>query len=260
MSGMGECAEFRAELGVYILGAIAPSDRAEVVRHLASCPRCREEVAGMAVLPALLRKLPAETLGQLTGHGTLSGGPVAVSALQDPLIRQVARRRQRQRWLTGMAICVLAAVAGTGWALQLSPNGPGNAAPVTVLESARIGGVTVLASSRGFTVYWFARDTETTSACTGSCALYWPPVPGPAVGGPGVTGRLATITRPDGTIQATYDGHPLYTATADTTPGQAQGNNLDASGGIWHEITVPGPPPLPSGSSPGPASRSGYGY
>ena len=54
--------------------------------------------------------------------------------------------------------------------------------------------------------------------------------------GPGVTGKLGTITRSDGSKQATYDGHPLYTYIADTTPGQANGNNLN--GGIWHEVTV----------------------
>jgi predicted lipoprotein with Yx(FWY)xxD motif len=262
MSGMGECADIGAELGVYVLGAIAPAERAWVVRHLASCRQCRDEVAGMAALPALLRKLPAETLAQLTGQGTLSGEPSPVSALLDRLIEQVARQRRRQRWRTGAAVAVLAAVAGAGWALQLSPAGPGRPVLGTVLESTRIGGVTVLTSTGGFTVYWFARDTATTSACTGSCARRWPPVTGPAAAGPSVLGTLGTITRPDGTIQATYDGHPLYTATADTVPGQAKGNNLDASGGKWHEVIMSGSAPRRSGPSPGPATGTagGYGY
>ena len=54
----GQCAQIRPELGVYVLGAIAAADRAAVNRHLASCPRCREEVTGLAGLPALLRKVP----------------------------------------------------------------------------------------------------------------------------------------------------------------------------------------------------------
>jgi predicted lipoprotein with Yx(FWY)xxD motif len=41
-------------------------------------------------------------------------------------------------------------------------------------------------------------------------------------------------------MQATYDGHPLYTYTADTAPGQANGNNLSINGGLWHEVMVPG--------------------
>jgi predicted lipoprotein with Yx(FWY)xxD motif len=256
MSAMGECADVRAELGVYILGAIAPADRARVVRHLASCRRCRGEVAGLAALPALLRRVPAGTAAQLTAEGALPGDPGPVSVLQDRLIRQVTRRRHRQRRLTAAAVAVLAATAGTGWALQLSPHGPGPPAPASILQPARTGGVTLLASTQGFTVYWFTRDTATISACTGSCAVRWPPVAGPAAAGPGLSGQLGTISRPDGTIQATYDGHPLYTATADTAPGQARGNDLDASGGTWHEIIVPGPSQRPSGLSAAPPIHS----
>ena len=57
---------------------------------------------------------------------------------------------------------------------------------------------------------------------------------------PGVTGTLGTIKRSDGTTQATYNGHPLYTYIADTAPGQAHGNNLNLNGGLWHEVTVSG--------------------
>jgi predicted lipoprotein with Yx(FWY)xxD motif len=55
-----------------------------------------------------------------------------------------------------------------------------------------------------------------------------------------VTGKLATITRSDGSTQATYNGHPLYTYAGDTAPGQNNGNGLNANGGIWHEVTVSG--------------------
>jgi hypothetical protein len=81
-----------------------------------------------------------------------------------------------------------------------------------------------------------------------------------AAAGPGVAGRIGTITRPDGTIQATWDGHPLYTAGLDTVLGQAKGNDLDASGGIWHEVLLPGSAPSPPSSGPPSGSGSGYGY
>ena len=89
-------------------------------------------------------------------------------------------------------------------------------------------------------MYRFAPDTSTTSKCTGSCATFWPPVKGPATAMSGVTGTLGTITGPNGTTQATYDGHPLYTFAKDTAPGQAKGNGLNAFGGLWHEMTVSG--------------------
>ncbi len=82
---------------------------------------------------------------------------------------------------------------------------------------------------------------------------------GPATAGTGVTGKLATITRSDGSVQATYNGHPLYTYSGDSAPGQAKGNGLNASGGVWHEITASGAAaPAPSKSSS--SSGGGYGY
>jgi anti-sigma factor RsiW len=61
---MGDsCADARRELGVYVLGAIEPADRAVLERHLGGCPRCRAELASLAGLPALLRRVPeAETV------------------------------------------------------------------------------------------------------------------------------------------------------------------------------------------------------
>jgi predicted lipoprotein with Yx(FWY)xxD motif len=98
----------------------------------------------------------------------------------------------------------------------------------------------VLTNAHGLTLYWFVPDTPRTSKCTGSCTAYWPPVTGSLTAGPGVTGTLGTIKRPDGAEQATYDGHPLYTYTGDSGPGQASGNNLDLNGGLWYEVRVSG--------------------
>ena len=108
------------------------------------------------------------------------------------------------------------------------------------LKTAEVGGATVLTNAHGLTLYWFAADTPTTSKCTGSCAAYWPPVLGVPRAGPGVTGRLGTISRGGRTVQATYDGHPLYAYIGDNGPGQANGNNLDLNGGYWYEVRVSG--------------------
>jgi predicted lipoprotein with Yx(FWY)xxD motif len=108
------------------------------------------------------------------------------------------------------------------------------------LNTATIGGVAVLTNAHGRTLYWFAPDTPTASACTGSCAVYWPPVTGSPKAGPGVTGTLGAIKRPGGAVQATYDGHPLYTYIGDSGPRQARGNNLDLNGGLWYEVRVSG--------------------
>jgi len=166
--------------------------------------------------------------------------------------------------LAAMALVVAACgSSGSSSASSSSPAAPASsAAPPTsasssALMTATINGTKVVTNSKGLTLYWFVPDTSTTSKCTGSCATYWPPVKGPATAGAGVTGTLGTITRSDGTKQATYDGHPLYTYVGDTAPGQAKGNALNLSGGLWYEMTVSGATPAVSSLA---ASGSGGGY
>jgi len=170
----------------------------------------------------------------------------------------------RKIWsAAGLAAAVLAIAACGSSASSSSPPAAGASSPAagssaTTLTSATIGGAKVLTNSAGFTLYWFVPDTSTTSKCTGSCATYWPPVKGPATAGSGVTGTLSTITRPDGTTQAAYDGHPLYTYAGDTAPGQANGNGKNLSGGVWHEVTVSGGAAPAASTSP--SAGGGYGY
>ena len=132
------------------------------------------------------------------------------------------------------------AVAGAATAPSAPAPSSSSAASGQALKTIQIKGVTVLTNSKGMTLYWFAPDTPTKSACYGSCAAYWPPVYGAQKAGPGVTGKLGTIKRTDGTIQATYDGHPLYTYIGDSHPGQATGNNINLNGGFWYEVHVSG--------------------
>jgi predicted lipoprotein with Yx(FWY)xxD motif len=122
-----------------------------------------------------------------------------------------------------------------------------------------IGGATVLTNAQGMTLYWFVPDTSTKSNCNGACAHYWPPVKGPVTAGSGVTGTLGTITRSDGSMQATWNGHPLYTYVADTAPGQAKGNGLNLSGGVWHEVSLSGAA-APAATSSASSGGGGYGY
>ena len=109
------------------------------------------------------------------------------------------------RAVAGLSIAALV-VLGISVA---AAGGPAPAAASGTLKTATIGGVTVLTTAKGFTLYWFAPDTPARSTCNGVCAGYWPPLTGTARPGPGVTGRLGTIKRADGTTQATYNGHPL---------------------------------------------------
>jgi hypothetical protein len=108
-----ECAQARQDLGVYVLGAIGPAERAQLDRHLASCPRCREELAGLAALPGLLRGTRQDMATQTSiddASDPLPGPPL------DTLIRRVTRIRIRRR-LTAAAAAVAVAV-GAALGLQ----------------------------------------------------------------------------------------------------------------------------------------------
>jgi predicted lipoprotein with Yx(FWY)xxD motif len=142
--------------------------------------------------------------------------------------------------IAGVGAVSVAALALLGVAEASAGAQPAVAGGGVTLRTAAVGGVTVVTNAKGLTLYWFAPDTPATSKCTGSCTEYWPPVTGDPHAGPGVTGQLGTIKRPDGGRQATYDGHPLYTYIGDSGPSQANGNKLDLNGGLWYEVRVSG--------------------
>jgi len=148
-----------------------------------------------------------------------------------------------------LAACSSSGTSSTGGGGSTSTSSPA-AATAGSLKTATIGGATVLTNANGFTLYSFAPDTSTKSNCNGACAQNWPPVKGPATAS-GVKGTFGTIKRSDGSTQATFDGHPLYTFVGDTAPGQAKGNGLNAAGGLWHEITTSGSAAPVSTSSAG---------
>jgi len=184
----------------------------------------------------------AAGLIEVAAFGVLVMAAIAAEPARSGPARPAARAQAALSLVIGAvgAVSVLAlALLGVGLA---NAGAPAAAAVGTdaVLKTANIGGVAVLTNARGLTLYWFAPDTPTTSRCTGSCAAYWPPVFGSPQAGPGVTGELGTITRPGGAVQATYDGHPLYTYIGDSHPGQASGNNLDLNGGLWYEVRTSG--------------------
>jgi predicted lipoprotein with Yx(FWY)xxD motif len=201
------------------------------------------EVAAFAVLAVLaVRPRPSRVPEPRPSRGP-SHGPARSLALGGPagawLDAGAPGAVVAAGGVSAIALVLLGvAVAGAGGAPAAGPAGTPSAG--AVLKTAEAGGTTVIANGKGFTLYWFAPDTPAKSNCSGTCAQYWPPVTGSPSAGPGVTGRLGTITRSDGSAQATYDGHPLYTYIGDSAPGQANGNNLNLNGGLWHEVTVSG--------------------
>jgi predicted lipoprotein with Yx(FWY)xxD motif len=141
--------------------------------------------------------------------------------------------------LIGAASAVALALLIAAVATPRSQPQPTAAGP-DVLQAREVGGATLLTDAQGLTLYTFAPDRAGQSACYGSCASYWPPVTGNPTAGPGVHGQLGTITRTDGSTQATYGGRPLYTYIGDRAPGQDTGNNINLNGGLWRDVPLAG--------------------
>ena len=176
------------------------------------------------------------------------------------------RIRQRRRWallvlpagaagLAALAACGSSGTSASSSGASTPSASTSAAAAASGLKTAKVGGVTVLTNAQGFTLYSFAPDTATKSACNGACATSWPPVAAPANTAV-VKAPFATITRSGGSTQLTFRGHPLYTFVGDSSPGQAKGNGVNAFGGLWHEAPASGT--APAGTSP--SGGGGYGY
>jgi predicted lipoprotein with Yx(FWY)xxD motif len=120
----------------------------------------------------------------------------------------------------------------------------------------------LLATAGGWTLYTFAKDSAGVSACTSSpCSDFWPAltVKEPPTAEPDVKGALGSTTRPDGSMQVTFNGMPLYTFTQDKAPGDANGDGLNDFGGVWHAVSL-GSAPKQNPPAGGGMGGGGYHY
>ncbi len=135
------------------------------------------------------------------------------------------------------------AYGSSGATNKAASSSSAGAATVSVGSASGVGQVVV--DSNGMTLYYFEKDKQggSQSACYGSCASVWPPqtTSGAAKASGGAeASKLGTIKRTDGTTQVTYAGWPLYTYTADTKPGDANGTDVKSFGGTWYPLHANG--------------------
>jgi anti-sigma factor RsiW len=170
MNGSADCRDIRHALGVYVLGAIDPAERTMVDVHLSTCPECREELAGLAGLPALLRRIPVgeaqqlaeDDLGEPPGAG-LPGAEVPSEEMLRSLLGRTTRVRQARRWrglAAAAAVVLVAGAAGAaGWnALHhAAGGGAGSAVPAHFTSATATNPATHVAA----TVRYAAQDWGT---------------------------------------------------------------------------------------------------
>jgi predicted lipoprotein with Yx(FWY)xxD motif len=127
-----------------------------------------------------------------------------------------------------------------------------SAAPFYKVTTASVAGLgTVLVNGAGFTLYMFEPDRQSgTSTCYGECENLWPPVllvagaKAPLAGAGVHASLLGTTVRTGGIAQITYNGWPLYLWHGDSKPGEATGQGLNDSGGLWYVLNAEGVPVL----------------
>jgi predicted lipoprotein with Yx(FWY)xxD motif len=127
----------------------------------------------------------------------------------------------------------------------------------STIAGAEVGGFgSVLVDSKGMTVYLFTPDKGTTSTCYGGCETEWPPVVAegkPSAGEGAMSSALGTTKRKDGTMQVTYEGHPVYLFAGDKAPGEANGQGDD---GVWWVMNEAGEAIEGGGSGGGDSSTT----
>ena len=180
----------------------------------------------------------------------------------------------RATWIPilGTLLGVLAAACGSGSAtptstataaLSTAPasaTATSTAAATVEIAATQVG--PVLVDAGGLTLYHFTKDTAGTIACTGDCATRWPPLvlssgQGTPVAGEGLSGSLGTVKRPDGGVQVTYDGMPLYKYSGDTKPGDTTGQGI---GGVWFVVQPAGAGPSATPTAPATATPTSSYY
>jgi predicted lipoprotein with Yx(FWY)xxD motif len=159
----------------------------------------------------------------------------------------VVRRRAVTRMVVVLTLTAVLGVSGflaagsvAGTASSVAV-GSTHANSTVSLRTTKLG--LILVNPKGRTLYLFAKDKNGKSACSGSCATFWPPLLSKAkpTAGPGVKpSLLGTTKRSNGSLQVTYNKHPLYTFALDKQAGQTKGQGSLASGAKWWAVSARG--------------------
>ena len=156
-------------------------------------------------------------------------------------MRHRAQELRHRRGRMALVLTLTVALGVSGFLAASSVAGNARANSTVSLAKTKLG--MILVNSRGHTLYLFAKDRKGTSACSGSCARFWPPLvsSGKPTAGSGVKpSLLGKLRRSDGRLQVTYNRHPLYTYALDKHAGQTRGEGSLAFGARWYAVSARG--------------------
>jgi predicted lipoprotein with Yx(FWY)xxD motif len=160
-----------------------------------------------------------------------------------------------------VAAAAVAALAAASFALHPSASHAAQAKGA-VVSTAKTSLGRIIVNSNGHTLYLFGKDRNGKSACTGQCAVFWPPLimsGKPGVAGGAKASLIGSTRRADGRLQVTYNHHPLYTFVKDKKAGQTNGEGVSAFGATWLAISPAGAKIAKPSAAPSTAPSPGYG-
>lgn len=147
--------------------------------------------------------------------------------------------------LAGAIVLALGAATISLAATNSNPTPAAGASRATVVSLRHTSLGKILVNSSGHTLYEFTRDRGGKDSCASvhGCTQAWPPLlaSGTPSAGSGVKASLLSTTKlANGSRQVTYAGHPLYTYSNDTGPGETSYVGVSSFGGSWYALNASG--------------------
>ena len=144
-----------------------------------------------------------------------------------------------------LASALVLAACGSSSSSSTTSSAPASSSPrpASVVSTRTTSLGTFLVDAKGRALYLWDADHGRKSTCSGACAQAWPPLTTagtPKASGAAKASLLGTTTRPDGSREVTYAGHPLYYYEGDTMPGQTTGQGSDSFGSPWWVVSSAG--------------------
>jgi anti-sigma-K factor RskA len=209
-----ECREIRQLLGVYVVGAIDPAERALVDEHLPQCPLCRDELAGLAGLPAMLSRVPAADVEWLDAAVTELPGPQEPSdEMLASLLQKVSVKRRSRMWRSVAAVAAAAVIAAGGAAATMQLTGQSEHSHYSIgggrARAVSPNGLITAVVDYSPSAWGTAMRVQVTGIPSGTKCEFW------VVGKDGRASSAGTWT----VSPARYGHQPWYSASSSWTPG-----------------------------------------
>ncbi len=203
------CREIRQLLGVYVVGAIDPAERAVVDEHLGHCPSCRDELAGLAGLPAMLSRVPAADVERLSLAPTGLPEMAEPSAeLLNSLLSKVSATRRTRMWRSAVAVAAAVVVAASGAAVatDLAQAGQYAAAGWEVARGASASTHVAAVVDYTRTAFGTAMRVQVSGIKPGTNCQFW------------VVGKNGKVKAGSWVVRPGYGGDPWYPAASLVPP------------------------------------------